>query len=73
MEELRKRVIRLRVRCSDQVVEELGEEMYRTQLLIDFTMLKTQLDIRGIKLGVTDTVKVDFVKEAFDSGKAIGK
>ena len=73
VEELRKRVIRLRVRCIDQVVEELGEEMYRTQLLIDFTMLKTQLDIRGIKLGVTDTVKVDFVKEAFDSGKAIGK
>jgi len=73
VEQLRERVIRLRVRCSDQVVEELGEEMYRTQLLIDFRMLKTQLDIRGIKLGVTDTVKVDFVKEAFHSEKAIGK
>jgi len=73
VKKLRKRVMRLRVRCSDQEVEELGEEMYRTQLLIDFRMLKTQLDIRGIKLGVTDTVKVDFVKEAFDSEKAIGK
>ena len=73
VEKLRERVIRLRSRYSDQVVEELGEEMYRTQLLIDFRMLKMQLDIRGIKLGVTDTVKVDFVKEAFDSEKTIGK
>ena len=29
-------------------------------------MLKMQLDIRGIKLGVTDAVKVDFVKQALD-------
>jgi len=51
-----------------QELEELNQELYRTQLLIDFRMLKMQLEIRGIKLGVTDTVKLDFVKEAFDSG-----
>ena len=54
-------------------MEELGEEMYRTQLLIEFRMMEMQLDIRGIKLGVTDTVKVDFVREAFDSENTIGK
>ena len=73
VEQLRKRVLYRWVRFSDQMVEELGEEMYRTQLLIDFKMMKMQLDIRGIKLGVTDTVKVDFVKEAFDSENKIGK
>ena len=73
MEQLRTRVMRFRFSVSSQELEELNDEMYRTQLLIDFRMLKMQLDIRGIKLGVTDTVKVDFVKEAFDSERAIGK
>jgi len=75
VEQLRRRVYMIgrQDRFSEQVVEELGEEMYRTQLLIDYRMLKVQLDIRGIKLGVTDTVKVNFIEEAFDSGNAIGK
>ena len=73
VEQLQKRVISLRVQCSNQVVEELGEEMYRTELLIDFRILKMQLDIRGVKLGVTDTVEVGFVQEAFDSENTIGK
>ena len=73
VEHLKHRVMEPRVRFSDQELEELNEEMYRTQLLIDFRMLKTQLDIRGIKLGVTDTVKVDFIKRALDSEKPIGK
>jgi len=73
VEQLRKRVMRFRVRFSDQELEELNEEMYRTQLLIDFRMLKMQLDIRGIKLGVTDTVKVDLLKTALDSEKPIDK
>ena len=73
VEQLRKRVMRLWFSVSGQELEELNEEMYRTQLLIDFRMLKMQLDIRGIKLGVTDTVKVDFVREAFQSEKRIGK
>ena len=73
VEQLRKRVMRFRARFSDQELEELNEEMYRTQLLIDFRMLKMQLDIRGIKLGVTDAVKVDFVKQALDSENTIGK
>ena len=73
VEQLRKRVMRFWFPVSGQELEELNEEMYRAQLLIDFRMLIMQLDIQGIKLGVTDTVKVNFVKEAFDSEKAIGK
>ena len=73
VEQLRKRVMRFRARFSDQELEELNEEMYRTQLLIDFRMLKMQLDIRGIKLGVTETVLLDFVKKALDSENTIGK
>ena len=73
LEQLRKRVMRFRVRFSDQELEELNEEMYRTQLLIDFRMLKMQLDIRGIKLGSTDSMKVDSVKRALDSEKIVGK
>ena len=73
VEQLRERVMRFRTRFSEQELEELNEEMYRTQLLIDFRMLKMQLDIRGIKLGVTDTMKVDSVKRALDSEKTVGK
>ena len=35
VEQLLKRVMRFRARFSDQELEELNEEMYRTQLLID--------------------------------------
>ena len=73
VEQLRTRVMRFRVRFSDQELEELNEEMYRTQLLIDFRMLKMQLDIRGIKLGSTDAMKVDSVKRTLDSENRIGK
>ena len=73
VEKLRRRVMEFRVRFSDQEREELNEEMYRTQLLIDFRMLKVQLDIRDIQLGATDIAEVFLVKEALDSGRAIGK
>ena len=73
VEKLRKRVMRIRARFSDQELEELNQEMYRTQLVIDFRMLKMQLDIRGIKLGGMDTVKVDRLKRELDLEKPIGK
>ena len=73
VEQLRKRVMEFRVRFSDQEREELNEEMCRTQLLIDFRLLKMQLDIQGVQLRGSDTAEVFFVKEALDLGKAIGK
>jgi len=73
VEQLRKRVMRIRARFSDQELEELNEEMYRTQLVIDFRMLKMQLDIRALRLGSMDTVKVDRLKRELDSDKPIGK
>lgn len=73
VKQLQKRVMEFRVRFSDQEREELNEEMCRTQLLIDFRMLKIQLDIRDIQLGVADTAEVFLVKEALDSGKVIDR
>ena len=75
VEQLRSRVmgIRLRARFSEQELEELNEEMFRTELLVDYRMLKLQLDSRGIKLGVTDKLKVDNIRQALESEKAIGK
>ena len=73
VDKLRKRVMKARVRFSDQELEELNEEMYRTQLLIDFRILKMQLDSRGKTLGAIDTTELDFVKRALDSEKKIGK
>ena len=73
VEQLRKRVMEFRVRFSDQEREELNEEMRRTQLLIDFRMLKIRLDIQGVQLGGSDTAEIFFVREALDSGRVIGK
>ena len=73
VEKLRLRVMRTRVRFSDQELEELKEEMYRTQLAVDLKILKMQLDIRGHKLNPTDSVKIDHVQRALDSEKVIGK
>ena len=73
VEKLRFRVMRTRARFSDQELEELKEEMYRTQLAVDLKILKMQLDIRGHKLNATDSVKIDHVQRALNSEKVIGK
>jgi len=73
VEQLRYRVMRSRIQFSYQEREELKEEMFRTKLLIDLRMLKMQLDIRGIQLGDTDAVVVDYIGEVLDSEKKIGK
>ena len=73
VEKLRLRIMRTRARFSDQELEELKEEMYRTQLAVDLKILKMQLDIRGHKLNATDSVKIDHVQRALDSEKVIGK
>ena len=73
VEQLRYRVMVSRIQFSYQEREELKEEMFRTKLLIDLRMLKMQLDIRGIQLGDTDAVVVDYIGEVLDSEKKIGK
>ena len=73
IDKLRNRVMKTRVRFSDQELEELNEEMYRTQLLVDFKMLKMQLNNRGKTLGPTDTTELGYVERALDSEKKIGK
>ncbi|KAJ7333529.1 hypothetical protein OS493_017066 [Desmophyllum pertusum] len=62
-----------RVRFSDQELEELNEEMYRTQLLVDFRMLKMQLDIRGIALGPLTPWSPILLKEHWIQRKKIDK
>ena len=57
VEQIRKRVMKRRVRFSDQELEELNEEMYRTQLAVDLKILKMQLKIRHINLDATYTMK----------------
>ena len=73
VEKLRPRIMKVRARFSDQELEELKEEMYRTQLAVDLKILKMQLDIRCHKLNATDSVKIDHVQRALDSEKVIGK
>lgn len=73
VEQLRKRVMELRDRFSDQELEELSEEMYRTKLAVDFKLLKMQLQIRSINLGVTHSMKVGEMQKALDSERKIGK
>ena len=73
LDKLRLRIMKVRTRFSDQELEELSEEIYRTQLAVDLKILKMQLDIRGHKLNATDSVKIGLVQSALDSEKVIGK
>ena len=73
VEKLRFRVMRTRARFSDQELEELKEEMYRTQLAVDLKILHMQLDIRRKKLNVIDSVQIGQVQRALDYEKVIGK
>ena len=73
VDELRVHIMALNSQTfSCQQVEELKEEMHRTQLLVDFRLLTTQLEIRGIHLSITDTVEVGLTREALDSERKIG-
>ena len=73
VEKLRLRIMRTRARFSDQELEELKEEMYRTQLAVDLKILHMQLDIRRNKLNVIDSVQIGQVQRALDHEKVIGK
>ncbi|XP_068707528.1 NFX1-type zinc finger-containing protein 1-like [Montipora foliosa] len=73
VEELRKRVMGIRVRFSDQELEELNEEMYRTQLAVDVKLLKMQIKVRGVSLDVFYSSLLNQMQRKLDSGKTIGK
>ena len=73
VEKIRNLVMKFRARFSDQELEELNEEIYRTQLAVDLKILKMQLNIRDIMLDATLARRVDRVQKALDSEKPIGK
>ncbi|XP_068745966.1 NFX1-type zinc finger-containing protein 1-like isoform X2 [Montipora capricornis] len=73
VEELRKRVMETRARFSEQELEELNEEMYRTQLAVDVKLLKMQIKVRGISLDAVYSSSLDRIQKRVDSEKAIGK
>ena len=70
VEQLRVRVMKLKYRTlNSQQLEELNEEMHRTQLLFDFRLLIMQLEIKGVDLSIIDGL----MKEELDSERKIGK
>lgn len=72
VESLRKWVMKFRVRFSDQELEEFNEELLRVLLLVSYEILKTQLDLKGIDIGTTDTIKMNAIEDALANGKPIG-
>lgn len=72
VESLRKWVMKFRVRFSDQELEEFNEELLRVLLLVSYEILKTQLDLKGIDIGTTDTIKMNAIEDALTNGKPIG-
>ena len=73
VEELRKRVMKMRVRFSDQELGELNEEMYRTQLAVDLKLLNMQVKNQRIILDTLDSSSLKAVQQNLDSEKPIGK
>lgn len=73
VENLRKRVMEMRNRFSDQELEELNEEMYRTQLAVDLKLLKMQIDNRRVILDSLHSSSLLRVQQKLDSEKPIAK
>ena len=73
VEELRKRVMKMRARFSDQELEELNEEMYRTQLAVDLKLLQMQIDNRSVELDSLHSASLKRVQQKLESEKPIGK
>lgn len=72
VESLRKWIMKFRVRFSDQELEQFNEELLRVLLLVSYEILKTQLDLKGIDIGTTDTIKMNAIEDALTNGKPIG-
>ena len=73
VEDLRKRVMKMRARFSDQELEELNEEMHRTQLAVDLKLLNMQIENQRIVLNTLDSLSLKEVQQKLDSEKPIGK
>lgn len=73
VEDLRKRVMEIRARFSDQELEELNEEMYRTRLAVDLKLLQMQIDNRSLVLDSLHSASLQRVQKKLDSEKPIGK
>lgn len=73
VEDLRKRVMEIRARFSDQELEELNEEMYRTRLAVDLKLLQMQIDNRSVVLDSLHSASLQRVQKKLDSEKPIGK
>ena len=72
VEQLRSRVMEVRIRFSEQELEELSEEMYRMKLAVELKLLKMQMKFRGLNLDITFSKKVDEIQKALDSKRKIG-
>lgn len=73
VEDLRNRVMKVRARFSDQELEELSEEMYRTRLAVDLKLLQMQIDNRSVVLDSLHLASLRRVQQKLDSEKPIGK
>ena len=73
IENLKTRVMKPRLRFSEQELEEIDEEMKRTLLLIDFKLLKMHVDTGIVRLSDIHCRKLDSVRLALESEKPIGR
>ena len=67
------RIMKRRDCFSEQELKEFQEELSRTELLACFQSLMTALESKSVSLSLEDQSSVDPIRNALDSGKALGK
>lgn len=67
------RIMRRRECFSEQELKEFQEELSRTELLACFQGLMSALQSKSVNLGPEDQSSVDSIRNALDSGNALGK
>ena len=66
-------VMKKRARLSEQQLEEINSELMRFLLVVSLRIVETLIEVQGTILSVTDSVKMQFVKDILESESVIGK
>jgi hypothetical protein len=70
---IKSRVMKMRMRFSDQELNDMNDEILRVLLVISYKILQTQMKRERTKLNDNDEARLGRVRKIIESGERIGK
>lgn len=70
---VKSRVMKLRMRFSEQELDEMNDEILRLQLVVSYRILLTQEKRQRVPFGYVEKAKLDRVRTVIESEKRLGR